>query len=1030
MQTLKKSILDHTIRVTEPKKVKLTREIPEWETWTGRHVEPGKFILDKAPHTVMRPGDRWAVGYDDTRWFKASVTVPDGMKGDKLYLVLSFGGEAIVRIDGKIIGSVSEHGDSEWLYRDEIPLTDSAEPGHVYNIEVEAAVCCGHFCDEAMAGAKTHTYTLGGACLRTVDRGLESYIFDVSSISDALDSIDDPVIREKVYAAMDDSIHMLNFDFGNERLWASVPAAADFLHKELAKIGWTPQGEVIMAGHSHLDIAWLWTSRELVRKTARTFANNLRLMEIYPDFKFTQSQAIVYWFMKEYYPEIYEQVKRRVKEGRWETVGGAWVEADTNIASGESLIRQLLYGYNFFMKEFGVRSETYWLPDCFGFSWALPQIIARSGMKYFITSKLGNNDTNQFPDSVFRWRAHSGDEITAYMQRVGYESGNFPDEVKQAWDTNAQRAVTGNSLGMFGYGDGGGGCTYAMIERGKRTNMIPGMPKYRNGYTTEFFEGLADKTGKLPLWDGEMYYENHRGTYTSQAFIKKNNRRGEFTMRRLEMLSVIAGKLSGRDYPADRIDEMWLILLKNQFHDTLPGTSIHEAVEMTRDEYRQLFALTDKLGRETDACLLGSEDVNAGTVTVCNSLNWNVSGAAVCEISDRFNGICDENGRALPSVNFVKDGKKYLLFEAPDIPAVGLRRFALSSSAFSGKKVSASVTRLENSKLKVKLDKNGLITSVYDKENEREVLSGKGNLLQIFGDKPVHESAWNLELDYQKRGWDLDRADSVEVVESSAMRGAVRIVRHFNASTITQDIVLAKDSTKIDFVTTVDWHETEKVLKAAFPVTVRAVSASYEIAHGAIDRPTHWNTSYDLAKFEVCGHKWADLSEGGYGVSLLNDCKYGYDIKDNVMRITLMRAPNCPDPVGDHGINTFTYSLYPHRGGWRDAGTVRLGFELNEPLYASVRSGNGAPEGRSFISTSGTPVILDAVKAACDGRGVIVRMYEPETRRGRVGVKFAFPVNKVTECNLMENDEKPVANEADGFSFDITPHQVRTFRVE
>ena len=1031
MHTLHPGILHHTIVQMQRYIDKSTLDIPEWESSTGRHISAGEFSLDDGSQCVMRPGDTFDLGYDDTRWFRATVTVPDCMDGEKVYFKADFGGEAIVRINGAIAGALSTEYSGDWHFRNEILIAESAKAGTVLEIDVEDTVCCGAFCDEAMDGAVSHRYTVGGTCLRAVDTAVEGYWFEVSTIFDALDCIDDEVIRERVYNALDLSLHVPDYDMGREAFSACIPEAERVLHELLGKINYCPQGEVIMAGHSHLDIAWLWTSRELVRKTARTFANNLALMEAYPDFMFTQSQAIVYSYMKDYYPELFERVREKVKSGQWEIVGNAWVEADTNLASGESLIRQLLYGRAFFMKEFGVSSDTYWLPDCFGFSWALPQIIKRSGMKYFITAKLNGNDTNPFPYTLCRWRAHSGDEVTAYIQKVGYQGEYDPRYIKDCWARNKQNVSVPASLGMFGYGDGGGGSTYAMLERSRYIKEVPGLPASSMGHTDKFFSLLEGHESELPVWDGEMYYENHRGTFTSQAFVKRSNRKGEFMLRNAELLASAADITLGKEYPSEKLEKTWKLLLTNQFHDILPGTSIHEVFDDVRADYEKMNALGRELIDSSTAALEAQIAVKRDSIIVKNPLSFPVSTAVSAEIPFESASVTDSDGTLLKSTVTKSGGKSILTFIARDVPAYGWKAFALTKEQGDFQAVTATRALLENELLRVELDENGLITSVFDKENDREVLAGKANLLTVFGDKPIHESAWNIEFDYQMKRWDLTDAESIEVIDASPVRGTVRIVRKFNLSTITQDISLNADSRELNFETTVDWHETEKMLKASFPVNIRNTFASYETAHGSITRPTHRNTSYDLAKFEVCAHKWADLSEGDYGVSILNDCKYGYDIHENNMRITLMRSPNCPDRTADWGVNTFTYSLYPHAGDRKTSKTVENAFTLNCPpdaVYSPAKDGS-LPENLSFISFDRDNIVLDAFKRAEDGNGFILRVYESKQCRGKVKVKTFFPISCVTECNLMECDESAVQCGVDGFSFTIAPHEVKTFRI-
>lgn len=1025
MHTINPKVLRNQIIQIEPYCVTDRLEIVTWKSYTGVHVSPNNIVLDENPPIEMRLGDRWRVGYDETRYFEAEITVPSDFEGKKVYLSIDFGGEALVRINGKIVGAVSSRENAGWVHRTEILFKDGVKAGEKLNIQVEGAVDCAGFCDFASAGAKFMEYTLTKAELIAVDKLTESYWFDISTAWDAYENCEDEYVKSRLFNAMDDSVHRLDFDLGNEAFIASVPSAVNVLWGEIEKINYSTPGEVIMAGHSHLDVAWLWTVREITRKTARTFSNNLALMDNYPDFKFTQSQAVLYDFMKKHYPDIFERVKEKVKNGQWEIVGNAWVEADTNIASGESLVRQLLYGREFFMKEFGVSSDIYWLPDCFGFTWALPQIIKRSGMKYFMTSKLFYNDTNEFPHSVFRWRSHSGDEVLAYLCKNPYQSEFDAKYVKDIRKNNRQNSVVDVSCGMFGYGDGGGGCTFKQIESGKRLEKMPGMPKTTNGKVSDFFKAIDGDFDKLPVYDGELYYENHRGTFTSQAFIKKNNRRGEYMMRNAEILNVFGG-----NYPAEDMEKAWKILLINQFHDILPGTSIHEAMENTREEYAELRELGGKLVRDGKDKILNSVAVEKDSVLVWNMLTWQTKGLVKAEIPYAAKGIKNSTGEILASKTYDEDSKHYIEFYADPVPAFGYGVFTLCDETADFEAVKATKNSLENKYLKVNLDENGLLDEVIDKATGRQILTGKGNRLTVSLDKPIHESAWNLEFDYQMKSCALDKAESIEVVEASPLRGVIRTVRRFHESTITQDIILEKGKPTVDFDTKIDWHEREKVLKAEFPVDIRSRNASCEIAHGSAEYPTHYNTCYDLAKFEFCAHKWADLSEGGYGASIINDCKYGYNVHDNMMKITLLRGPICPDPLGDIGMHEFRYSFYPHAGTWREADTVKLGFEENIRLDGEfIKANGGNSDGHSFAKIDGDSVILDAVKPAQDGRGVIVRMYESETRHCTAKAWFELDYSKVIECNLMECDEHEIPCGNGEFEFTMKPHEVKTFRL-
>ncbi|HHX72590.1 MAG TPA: alpha-mannosidase [Clostridiales bacterium] len=1031
MQTARKEILRHMMKQIAPYVYLKSLSIPEWTVKSGRHVAPGEFIYDDAPARTMRLGDSWTTTYDETLWLSADLTIPEDYANEKLYLELDFGGEAIVRIDGKIVGGVSSRMNSGWVHRDQIFLPKDVKAGQKLQIEVEATVDSGALCNVILAGGREMTYSLAKACLAAVDPVAESYYFDVMMVYASLDCIRDEAVKARVFAALDDSLHMVAFDFDESQVRASFAPAAELLWDRLGKIRWLPQGEVIMAGHSHIDVAWLWTIREVVRKCARTFSNTIALLDRYPDAVFSQSQAVLYDYVKTYYPEVYAEIKRKIADNQWEVVGNAWVEADTNVAGGEALVRQLLYGKGFFEKEFGISSDIYWLPDCFGFSWALPQIIKKSGMKYFLTSKLNGQDTNRFPHTLFTWRGIDGSEVLAYLQRTPYNGEYEPGKLLAAWENNDQKTIADVSMSMYGYGDGGGGPTLGMVENGRRLAKIPGIPASKAGGAKEFFERVAQFKDEFPVWNDEMYYENHRGTYTSQAFTKKNNRQGEFLLSRSEMACAFAAVFADSEYPAEELEAVWKILLTNQFHDLLPGTSIREAHEDSKKDYAEMHrrggaVLQNALQKLTESISLPEDSV------VCWNFNsWPQTQLVSVTLSNANLVSADEDGKPLPfSVQETKEGA-CVTFLAKDVPAMGYRAFRLVSAEKAPETgLFVSKDRLENENLRVLLDENGYLTSVYDKVNDREVLSGKGNRLQIFQDKPIHESAWNLELNYQKKGWEPE-AERITVSECTPVRAAVRVVRRFNKSVITQDIVLAAGAKRVDFVTHVDWQETEKILKAAFPVAIKSSFASYEIQHGAIARPTHWNTSFDRAKFEACGHKWADLSEGDYGVSLLNDCKYGYDIRDNQMRLTLLKAPICPDTTGDKGEHTFTYSLYPHAHAWQEGGVVAEGFALNEPLrvIAAKKQEGNLPEAHSFVSLNRSHVVIDAIKQAEDGDGLILRVYEAEAKRGTVRVTWNLPMKSVTACNLMEQDEREIPVENGEFSFDITPFSVETFRI-
>ncbi len=1002
MKTVKKEVIKDMIKQVPQFLITDVRDIDEWKAYEGIHCDYGVFERWENTDCVKRLGDKWETGYHRTMWFSADFEITEEFLNKKLYLEIDFGGESIVRIDGVIVGAVSSSMKSGWVHRDQIFLPEYTEAGKVIHIEIEAALNSAGFCDYAMDGATKETYIMEKARIVAVDPICESYIFDINTLWNALPLVEDRYIEAKLYEALDDSMHLIDFDFDKEKGRKSIAKAKKYLDEKIKKIAYIPTSTVYVTGHCHIDIQWLWEVRETVRKTARTMANNIELMVRYPEMIFTQSQAIVYDFLKQYYPEIYENVKKKIKEGMWIIEGNSWVEADTNVASGEALIRQLLYGREFFKNEFGVVSDTYWLPDCFGFSWALPQIIKRSGMKYFVSAKLAGQDTNPFPVSTFKWKGQDGSEVLAHIVKGhGYGGESEAEDIKAYDKDNRQADVLPATIGMYGYGDGGGGCTYGMVERANRLNKLPGFPAVKQAPVSEFFKQAEKVRDNLPTWYDEMYYENHRGTYTSQAILKKYNRRSEFLLTRLEALSVILENEKGMSYPKEELEGIWKLFLKNQFHDTLPGTSIHEAHQDAIHVFEELTKDAEKLKAEIISEINSKIKTGKDEVIVWNLLPFERSG---------FVSVC---GKAV---------------YAEKIPSFGYKVVNVNSEN-KFKPVKATQTLLENENLKVKFDKNGLITSVYDKKNKREALAGKSNLLTIFQDKPIHESAWNIEINYQKKFWDLKEAESIEIISADEEKAGIKIVRKFNKSTITQNIYLRKNSARLDFETVVDWHETEKTLKAAFIADVLSTKATYEIAHGAIERPNHYTTSYDFAKFEVSAHKWADLSEGDYGVSILNDSKYGYDIYENRIRITLMRSPNCPDRTSDHGINTFTYSFYPHKGTWENT-TVEEAFDLNLPLeaYLSKSTGDMQTE-KSFVSFSKNNIVLDALKKSQSGDAYILRIYEAKKERGEVKANIGFDIAKVIETNLMEEEEREIKVKDNSFKFNLKPGEVKTFKI-
>lgn len=830
---------------------------------------------------------------------------------------------------------------------------------------------------------------------------------------------------------------------GSPEFYASIKEARDYLDGQLQGQG-KPDVHVSLLGHTHIDVAWLWRLRHTREKAARSFSTVNRLMERHENYVFLQSQAQLYEYIKEDYPEIYAHIKKRVAEGKWEPSGSMWVECDCNIASGEAIIRQILVGKNFFRQEFGYENTFLWLPDVFGYSWALPQILKKSGVDTFMTTKISWNDTNILPYDTFLWKGMDGTAVTTHFVTTPgsdketpytYNGDTRPYAFKGVWDTYKNKDMNKDLLISFGYGDGGGGPNRDMLKTMETLEKMPGLPHVRTETATEYFDRL-NKTirenpmeGYLPVWDGELYLEFHRGTYTSQAYNKKMNRRMEFRLRQAEMLGVLAGLLSGESakYDKENLLKAWKIVLCEQFHDILPGSSIHEVYEDSHEEYgraEKMIAQAEELACGT----LLAEDKNV--FTVFNSFGWSRSGCVRLPGTDGAASYCNEAGEELVSVS--RDGADYVWMEnLSPLSFTGIVRIVKEEKEKQGQAAAERVAEesrfVESPFYEVSWNGDGRLVRIYDKKAGREVLAeGKeGNCLQVFEDKPRCFDAWELEPTIDRKREEIRNCEKVSV-EKNEMGTFVTFVYGYHNSKITQTLCLYEKKRRIDFRTNVDWHEHQKLLKTAFPVNIRAVSARYDIQEGNIVRPVTENTSWQAAQFEVAAHKWADFSETGYGVALLNDCKYGHDIKGDTIRLTLLKSAVDPDYCADNGTHEFTYALLPHAEEWYAANIEQEAFALNNPLVAMEGKYKGAQE--SLFTFSADNVEVDAIKLAENSDEIVLRFHEFTGARKDVKIETAVRGAKWCECNLME---EPCSEWQEGdIVLPVKPYEIKTILIK
>lgn len=812
---------------------------------------------------------------------------------------------------------------------------------------------------------------------------------------------------------LDRACTLIDFRGGKcAEFYESVKNAVDFMHTEFyGKVCGKPSaGEIAFVGHTHIDVAWLWTLAQTEEKAQRSFSTVITLMEQYPDYVFMSSQPQLYAYVKKNDPELYEKIKQKIREGRWETEGAMWLEADTNLISGESFVRQLLYGKKFMKDEFGSDNRILWLPDVFGYSAALPQILKKCGVEKFFTSKISWCETDKFPHDHFIWQGIDGSELFAVLSDT-YVKKLEPFELKSTVGKHIDKKYSDLHISTFGFGDGGGGPTAEMLENYERMKQgIPGLPKVTMSKASDTLARIEENFKKntadlkfVPKWSGELYLEMHRGTYTSMAQNKKNNRKSEFAFQKAETAASTAKLLTGAEYPKGTLDDGWHTILKNQFHDIIPGSSIGEVYEQSAKEYEKVLADGGKMFEDA-ICAVADSIKTDGGVLVYNASPFEASGV-------------------------VNAGEKE--FYAENIPAHGYA--VVSPKEVKDISVFADEKTIENDNLKVRFDEKYNIVSIYDKANGREVISAgeKGNVLEIYEDYPRCYDAWEITEYYKQKKWIIDDVSAAEVIRRPLCAG-IKITRKYRNSVITQKITLKKNAVRLDFETEIDWHEDHVLLKTAFPFDVRSNHANYEIQFGHIERPTHRNTSWDQSKFEVSAHKWADISESDYGVSILNDCKYGYSTEENVMKLSLLKAATYPNPTADRGVHTFTYSVYPHAGTVSQSDAVKQAYQLNMPLYTkeiAENIGGTLPSVYSFVSTDSKNAAAETAKLAEDGNGYIIRVYDCANAKTDFSLLLGFKVKKAYLCDMLENIEEEIPADGNEIKLHLSNFEIKTVRV-
>jgi len=993
-------------------------------------------------------GELWG-GYDRHQWFSTEVSIPERFRGKNVIFRITTGREGewdalnpqfLFYLDGKLVQGLD-------VNHREVVISEKAEGGRKCSIAMLA-----------YSGLYQTSFMLHTE-LCVLDKAIEALYYNLMvplSALKLLDELDENRVRSLVKLGR--AADMLDFrKLYSEDFYRSVAEVNGYLEKEFYSEKDDRSPVVTAVGHTHIDVAWLWTLGQTREKTARSFSTVLRLMEQYPEYSFMSSQPQLYEYIKEDHPRMYEEIKKRIAEGRWEADGAMWLEADCNIPSGESLVRQILFGKRFFKEEFGVESRSLWLPDVFGYSAALPQIMKKSGIDYFMTTKISWNQFNMMPNDTFLWRGLDGSEVLTYFvttcnynkslgdnitfsdrfSKTTYTGIINANQVMGTWRRYQNKDINEETMMLYGYGDGGGGPTKEMLEQARRLQYgIPGLPRLQLGSHSSFLDRLYDRVinnKELPRWVGELYLEYHRGTYTSMARNKRYNRKCEFLYQYAELLSVMS-MLMEHSYPEAELKRGWKTILLNQFHDIIPGSSIKEVYDESHRQYEEILQSGNSILKAAADKITAALDLKQKSIVVFNNLSYNRDDIVELDISEAadIKGVSDLEGNT-GDIQLVEGGRK-LLFFAKGVPSKGYRAYGLSDRSKEPAVCCSYADRVyENKFFRLVFDEDFNIISLYDRQSRREVIGDgeRANVLQAFEDRPMNWENWDIDIYYKRKLWEVNELISAELTEQGPVRSCLRLERSFCDSRIVQYIYMYKDIPRIDFKTQVDWKEKNILLKAAFPVAVNANRATYEIQYGNVERETHSNTSWDMAKFEVCGHKWADLSEGAYGVSLLNDCKYGYDIKDGIMRLTLLKSGTYPNPEADLGRHEFTYSIYPHRGTWRESETVPMAYSLNAPMHAVLEEAHTGVLGSTYslLSLDRDNCIVEAVKKAEDDEGVIIRLYEYKNMREQVQMTFGREIDSCYECDLLEDNEKSMPLHGGSMSFELLPYEIKTFKV-
>ena len=978
-------------------------------------------LADRDAYDPIGKGDIWGREWQSA-WFHISGTVPLEWRGQHVAARLNMNSEACLFDDEgcPLYGLTSQSVFAAHYGKDLVRLFEPCEGGEPVDLWLEAAANQLFGIDrqphaERMAPTRHGTYTgrVRHLELCILDLDVWHLLLDMEVLFDLYEALPDntprrnqllDTLNQAVAAYADSRDNAANARAVLAPLFALPPNPADL--------------SVVAVGHAHIDTGWLWPVRETIRKSARTFSSQIALLERYPEYVFGASQPQHYAFVKTHYPKLYEKIKGAVTEGRWELQGGMWVEADCNIISGESMVRQFLHGKNFFMEAFGIDVKNVWIPDVFGYSAAMPQIFRKAGAEVFLTQKISWNFTNEFPHNTFMWEGIDGSRIlTHFPPENTYNSNLLPKPLNDAQKRFRENSYITEFMSLFGIGNGGGGPKEEHVERGRRLKALNGAPTVTFGTAQSFFEKLQPHARQLPTWVGELYLELHRATLTTQAQTKRGNRKLELKLRETEF---VCAMLPLNEYPRETLDYVWKKLLINQFHDILPGSSIHAVYEQTLSEYEEGMALCDGLIREAAARILKAD---RDCLTLFNSLSCPYT--APIQLPADWHGcsILDEAGRPIP----VQVGSE-ASFVRVDVPPLGFLTLRKGPGKVPQNPALKTLV-LENSEVRYEFATDATLVRATEKGTGREWIpeGSRGNQFSLYVDRPQNWDAWDIDITYEDELLEHARPVASVPLDSGPVQARLRFDLAVGQSRITQVVTLPENGKRLDFRTQVDWRESHRMLRVAFPTPVQTPEATCDIQYGYLKRPTHRNTSWDLAKFEVAAHKYVDMTDNDGGVALLNDCKYGHKVYGNTLDLNLLRAPTEPDPDADYGHHSFTYSLLPHTEPFLESSVMHEASMLNQPPVGI--EGYTAGTAELPLTVEGDGIALAVLKKAEKEDCLVVRIVETKGRHSSGSIKLRDGAATLVQTNLMEwttEEELPCKHET---AIELAPFEIRTYKI-